>query len=108
AVKAGLPGADFLTAPFCVNDSASAGDEPKAKFPQHSAFLPFELVIRRMARARIRLMRTNVFPAGMSHIQRLLKKPVVEGKRVCMAIGMSHSNLFYKRSGYHSTGFYGG
>jgi len=53
-------------------------------------------------------MRANVFPSGVSHIKRLLKKTVVERQGVCVISQMSHSNAFYKWLTRDSTGFYRG
>src|SRR6185437_11984209 len=105
-IQARLPRVDFLPPLRRVDFPATARDEPKTKFPQHPPLAPLELIIRRMAWPRIRLMRSHIFPPCVGQIKRLAKKPIVERKCVRLIVKMSHYNPFYKSKGHHSSGFY--
>src|SRR6185437_7751512 len=67
-IQAGLPCPNLLPALLRINFPATARDEPKTKFPQHTPLAPFELIVGRMAGARIRLMWPDVFPSRVRQI----------------------------------------
>lgn len=91
-VKACLACSDALPPASRLDFPTPARDEPKTKLPQHSPFLPLELVIRRMPRARIRLVRADMFPAPMSHIKRFMEETIVQGKGMRVISRVSHFN----------------
>src|SRR5215469_15668723 len=72
-VEARLACSDTLPPASSLDFPAPARNKPKTEFSQHPPFLPLELVIRRMSRARIRLMWADVFPTRVSHVERLVE-----------------------------------
>jgi hypothetical protein len=106
-IKARLACSDALPPASRLDFPAPARDEPKTEFPQHPALFPFELVIRRVSRTRIRLVGTDMFPTCMRHVERLMEEAIVQGKGVGVISRVSHFNAWYLAIFRASICFYG-
>ena len=93
SAKEGGAGAQILASLFGLQFTLATGDERKAEFAEHAAFLPFERVIGRMSGTRVGLVRTDAFPAGMGDVKGLLKEPVVQGQGMGGAFWLSHFDI---------------